>query len=63
MDITACHANGCPLKLRELLAAEDFNFAHDVFGIRRHLNRETAQLGDYFMLRFARGNSGWSQGV
>lgn len=53
MDITAAHANGCPLKLAELLSAEPFNFVHDVFGIRRHLNRETGQLENCFTPRFA----------
>lgn len=53
MDITACHANGTPLKLGELLHAEDFDFAHDVFGIRRHLNRKTGQLEDCFLPRYA----------
>jgi hypothetical protein len=53
MDLTACHANGCPLKLEELLAAEPFDFSHDVFGIRRHLNRETGELGGCFLPRFA----------
>jgi hypothetical protein len=40
MDITACHANGNPLDLEKLLAADDFNFMHDVFGIRDHLDRD-----------------------
>lgn len=53
MDITAVHVNACPLKLDELLAADDFNFAHDVFGIRRHLDRETGELGGCFVPRFA----------
>lgn len=53
MDITAAHANGCPLKLSELASADNFNFAHDVFGIRRHINRETGQLEDCFLPRFA----------
>jgi len=53
MDVTAVHANGCPLRLRELLLADDFNFVHDLFGIRRHLNRETGKLGDHFVPRFA----------
>lgn len=54
MDLTACHANGCPLKLRELLAAEPYEFAHDVGGIHRHINRETGQLENCFLPRFAR---------
>lgn len=53
MDITACHANGCQLKLDELLVAADFDFAHDVFGIRRHIDRTTGRLGDCFLPRFA----------
>lgn len=53
MDITATHVNGCPLKLAELLAADDFNFAHDVAGIYRHLDRTTGKLLDCFLPRFA----------
>lgn len=53
MDIEATHCNGCPLKLQELLEADDFNFGHDLGGIRRHLNRETGQLRDFFLPRFA----------
>lgn len=53
MDITACHCGDAPLKLGELLGADDVNFAHDVFGIRRHLNRETLKLEDCFVPRFA----------
>lgn len=52
MDLTACHANGCPLRLAELLAADNFNFVHDVIGIWRHLNRETGRLEDLFSPRF-----------
>jgi hypothetical protein len=52
MDLTATHANGCKLRLEELLAAEPFDFAHDVFGIRRHLNRATGQLEDHFSPRY-----------
>jgi hypothetical protein len=53
MDITAVHCNGCPLRLEALRDADDFNFAHDILGIRRHLDRETGRLGDYFIPRFA----------
>lgn len=54
MDLTACHANGCPLRLADLLAADDANFGHDVFGISRHINRDTGELGGHFLPRFAR---------
>jgi hypothetical protein len=52
MDLVACHANGCPLDFPRLLNADDFNFAHDVFGIERHLNRCTGKLGNCFLPRF-----------
>lgn len=53
MDITAVHANGNPLRLRELLEADEFDFVHDVFGIYRHLNRETGELEGFFLPRFS----------
>lgn len=54
MDITACYANGCPLDLGKLLAFDDFNFAHDIFGIRRHLDRNTGKLNGFFSPRCAK---------
>jgi hypothetical protein len=53
MDISATHANGCPLRLQELLDADHFNFAHDVAGIYRHINRRTGKLENCFLPRFA----------
>lgn len=53
MDVTACHANGCPLKLAELLGAKEFDFLHDIGGIHRHINRETGKLENCFLPRFA----------
>lgn len=53
MDLTACHANGCPLDLAKLLAADDFTFSHDVFGIRRCLDRTTGRLVGLFLPRCA----------
>lgn len=53
MDITAAHANGTPLRLADWLAADDFNFRHDLYGIDRHVNRETGKLMHYFLPRFA----------
>lgn len=52
MDITACHANGCPLRLQAFLDADDFNFSHDFFGINRHIDRETGQMMNFFLPRF-----------
>lgn len=51
MDVTATHLNGNPLDLAKLLGADDFNFAHDVFGICRHLDRRTGKLADLFSPR------------
>jgi hypothetical protein len=53
MDVTACHLNGTPLKLQALLDADDLNFSHDVFGIRRHIDRDTGKVGGFFLPRFA----------
>lgn len=52
MDLTAVHANGCPLRLDGLLAAPEYDFVHDISGIRRHLNRDTGQLEDCFLPRY-----------
>ncbi len=53
MDITACHLNGNPLMLQELLDADNGNFAHDILGIRIHINRETGELEDFFVPRYS----------
>lgn len=53
MDFSVVHANGNPLRLDALLAADDFNFMHDAFGICRHLNRETGKLENFFSPRYS----------
>lgn len=53
MDVTAVHANGCPLRLEALLSADPFNFAHDVLGIRRNLNRRTGELENFWTPRYS----------
>jgi hypothetical protein len=53
MDIKAVHLNSCRMDLVALLAADKFNFAHDVLGIYRHIDRKTAELRDFFVPRFA----------
>jgi hypothetical protein len=53
MDITAVHCNGCPLRLEDLLAADDFNFMHDVYKIIVFLDRSTGKLMYDFRPRFA----------
>lgn len=54
MDLTAVHANGCPLDLSGLAQADEFDFSHDILGIRRHLNRRTGKLEDCFVPRYAK---------
>lgn len=52
MDITACHSNGNPLRLADLLQADDFNFGHDILGIRKNIDRNTGELHNSFCPRF-----------
>lgn len=54
MDITAVHLNDVELDLNKLLAFDDGNFGHDVFGIKRHVNRNTGILKDCFLPRSAK---------
>ena len=53
MDVTALHCNGYALRLRDLRDADDFNFMHDIVGIARHINRDTARLENGFRPRFS----------
>ena len=56
MDLSAADGvNGNdPLDWERLLAADDFNFMHDLVGISRHMNRETGVVGDFFVPRFVK---------
>lgn len=54
MDVTAVHANGNPLRLADLLAADDFNFGHDMSGICNCLDRDTGKLLKGFSPRFSK---------
>lgn len=62
MDLTATHCNGCPLDLKRMAEADDFNLAHDVYGIANHLDRDTGRLSPKFLPRFARGQGGRCRG-
>lgn len=53
MDIVAVHVNDHALRLQDLLETDNFNFVHDVFGIRRHLDRTTGRLDGHFLPRYA----------
>lgn len=53
MSLTACHANGCPLRLADLAEADDFNLIHDVCGIHNTVSRDTGKIEGHFLPRFA----------
>lgn len=57
MDLCATHANGCPLDFDKLLAFPDFDFNHDIFGIRRFIDRSTGKLTRCFLPRCVRTES------
>jgi hypothetical protein len=54
MDLEACHTHGCPLDLERMREAKKSDLMHDVAGIRRHLDRDTGELRDCFLPRFAK---------
>lgn len=51
MDLDAVNSNGYELDFEKLSKFDDGNFAHDIFGIRRHIDRETGGLKDFFIPR------------
>ena len=53
MDVITTHFGGCKIRLADLLDADDFNFAHDIGGINRHLDRMTGRLTDGFTPRYS----------
>lgn len=55
MDVTAVHLNDVELDLDKLLNEfDDFNFAHDINGIRGHIDVNTGKLRRCFLPRCAR---------
>lgn len=53
MDLLAVHHH-TPLDFARMADADRANFAHDVCGIYRHLDRRTGLLRDCFVPRYAR---------
>ncbi len=51
LDLEFVHER-TPLRLKEFLDADNFNFAHDVMGIHRHMDRRTKKLSNRFSPRF-----------
>ena len=59
MDFCAVENSSTPLDLARLVSADEGNFAHDAFGIARHLDRDDAsptagELTDCFLPRSTR---------
>jgi len=52
MDLVVAH-ECIPLRLQDLLAADDTDFAHDIGGITKNLNRDTFEIENCFLPRFA----------
>ena len=52
MDIEVAHAE-VGLRLDDFLNADDENFAHDVVGIQKHIDRHKKKLTDLFLPRFS----------
>lgn len=52
MDITVAHA-GSPLRLKELLDADELDFWHDIVGILAYLDRQTGKMRCHFVPRFS----------
>lgn len=53
MDLAACHSMDIKLDFEKLLDFPRFDLAHDLGGIRRHIDRETGKLGGCFLPRCA----------
>jgi hypothetical protein len=53
LDLTCCHFSAQKLRLDELLDANDADFAHDIAGINRHLDRVNYTLKDGFSPRYS----------
>lgn len=56
MDLLAADGmNGNPpVDLDAIAQADDFNFAHDAYGISSHMDRSTGMLTDCFLPRYAK---------
>lgn len=52
MDISAAHISN-PLRLNDLLSANDFNFLHDVIGIMNNIDRNKGILMNGFLPRYS----------
>lgn len=54
MDLMVVHAVISPLDLEGMVTGNETNFAHDIDGISRHLDRTNGRFMDCFAPRFTR---------
>ena len=52
--VEACHTHIQPLRLEDMLNADDFNFSHDVSGIYNHIDLTNMELKNHFSPRFSK---------
>lgn len=52
MDIQNAHEQ-FNMKLNEWLKADDLDFSHDIVGIQQNINRETKEVENCFLPRYA----------
>lgn len=52
MDLQHTHEQ-FKLRLDDFLNADDSNFAHDIVGIQNHFNRQTLEMENLFLPRYA----------
>ena len=53
MGLVCVHSQS-PLRLKDLLEADDVNFSYDLGEIRTNLNRNTGKLDNFFCPRFSK---------
>lgn len=57
MDLDAAYTSAGPFNLTRLLESPDADFLHDIYGVRRHIDRKTGKLTGCFMPRCGRQGS------
>lgn len=55
MDLSLVETIFPNFRWEELLNTDDFNFIHDIFGIKRHINRREMTIEGCFLPRFSGG--------
>lgn len=53
-DLTICHLNGCPLRLKAMLDGLAYHLIHDINGLAANLDYATGTLKSGFRPRYAK---------